>query len=137
MPCQGHPRGGLRLADVVRETGLGKTTAHRILGGLVATGLAEQDEETGRFFVGLKMLTWASAAKNRFSFARLAEPTLSRISQRTQDTIYLIMRDGDEIVCPRLPRRLLPDPGPDPEYRRPAPARYRRRQPRDPGGIAG
>lgn len=91
--------GGLRLADVVRETGLGKTTAHRILGGLVATGLAEQDEETGRFFVGLKMLTWASAAKNRFSFARLAEPTLSRISQRTQDTIYLIMRDGDEIVC--------------------------------------
>lgn len=90
---------GLRLTDVVEVTGLGKTTAHRILGGLIDNGLAEQDEETGRFFVGLKMLAWASAAKNRFSFARLAEPVLERVSRRTQDTIYLVMRVGDEIVC--------------------------------------
>ncbi len=90
---------GLRLTDVVAGTGLGKTTAHRILGGLVENGLAEQDAETGRFFVGLRMLAWASAAKNRFSFARLAEPVLERISRRTHDTIYLVMRVGDEIVC--------------------------------------
>lgn len=90
---------GLRLTDVVEATGLGKTTAHRLLGGLVDNGLAEQDAESGRFFVGLKMLAWASAAKNRFSFARLAEPLLERVSRRTQDTIYLVMRIGDEIVC--------------------------------------
>lgn len=90
---------GLRLTDVVEATGLGKTTAHRILGGLVDNGLAEQDAESGRFFVGLKMLAWASAAKNRFSFARLAEPVLERISRRTKDTIYLVLRVGDEIVC--------------------------------------
>jgi DNA-binding IclR family transcriptional regulator len=90
---------GLRLADVVRATGLGKTTAHRLLGGLMATGLVEQDGETGRFFVGLKMLAWAMAAKHRFSVARLAEPALERLSRRTQDTVYLVARVGDEIVC--------------------------------------
>jgi DNA-binding IclR family transcriptional regulator len=90
---------GLRLTDVVRTTGLGKTTAHRLLAGLMAAGLAEQDSETGRFFVGLKMLAWAVAAKNRFSIARLAEPALERLSRRTQDTVYLVARVGDEIVC--------------------------------------
>jgi DNA-binding IclR family transcriptional regulator len=90
---------GLRLADVVVATRLGKTTAHRLLGGLMAAGLAEQDSETGRFFVGLKMLAWATAAKHRFSFARLAEPALERLSHRTQDTVYLVARVGDEIVC--------------------------------------
>src|SRR5262245_46467063 len=46
---------GLRLTDVVEATGLGKTTAHRILRGLVGQSLAEQDAETGRFFIGVKM----------------------------------------------------------------------------------
>jgi DNA-binding IclR family transcriptional regulator len=90
---------GLRLTDVVRAAGLGKTTAHRLLGGLMAAGLVEQDSETGRFFVGLKMLAWAMAAKHRFSIARLAEPALERLSRRTQDTVYLVARVGDEIVC--------------------------------------
>src|SRR6266571_4296759 len=90
---------GLRLTDAMRATGLNKTTAHRLLGGLAAHGLAEQDPETGRFFVGLKLLSWAEAAKDRFGFARLAEPTLVRISRRTQDTVYLVARVGDEIVC--------------------------------------
>jgi DNA-binding IclR family transcriptional regulator len=93
------PTAGLRLTDVAERTQLGKTTAHRLLGGLVANSLVEQDEDSGRFFIGLKILSWASAVKNRFGFARLAEPALERISQRTHDTIYLVMRVGDEAVC--------------------------------------
>ena len=90
---------GLRLTDVMHAADLGKTTAHRILAGLTAQGLVEQDAETGRFFIGLKMLAWASAAKNRFGFVRLAEPALERICRRTHDTIYLVARVGDEAVC--------------------------------------
>lgn len=90
---------GLRLTDVVERTQLGKTTTHRLLGGLVDNQLVEQDEDSGRYFIGLKMLAWASAVKNRFGFARLAEPALERISQRTHDTIYLVMRVGDDVVC--------------------------------------
>lgn len=90
---------GLRLTDVVEATGLGKTTAHRILGGLMQQNLAEQDPETGRFFIGVKMLSWAMAARDRFSLVRLVEPALLRISRQTQDTIYLVVRTGDDIVC--------------------------------------
>lgn len=90
---------GLRLTDVVEATGLGKTTAHRLLNGLADHGLADHDAETGRYFVGLKILSWASAARNRFGVARLAEPALLRLARRTEDTVYLIGRTGDEAVC--------------------------------------
>lgn len=90
---------GLRLTDLIEATGLGKTTAHRLLNGLTDQGLVDHDGETGRYFVGIKILSWASAARNRFGVARLAEPALIRLARRTEDTVYLIGRVGDEAVC--------------------------------------
>jgi DNA-binding IclR family transcriptional regulator len=90
---------GMRLTDVVTATALGKATVHRVLSGLVAHGLVDQDKATGRFFLSLKMISWAMAAGDRFGLARLASNALARLSQRTQDTIYLSLRSGDEAVC--------------------------------------
>jgi DNA-binding IclR family transcriptional regulator len=90
---------GMRLVDVAEATAMSKSTTHRILTGMAGGGLVEQDLETGRFFVGLKMLAWANAARDRFAFARLAEPALERLAQQTQDTVFLVARSGDESVC--------------------------------------
>jgi DNA-binding IclR family transcriptional regulator len=90
---------GMRLTDVVNATSLGKATIHRVLSGLVAHGLVDQDKATGRFFLSLKLISWAMAAGDRFGLARLAGNSLARLSQRTQDTIYLSLRSGDEAVC--------------------------------------
>ena len=90
---------GLRLVDVMRLTGLNKTTAHRLLAGLMSNGLADQATETGRFFVGMRLLSLAQAAKRRFRLAALIEPVLVRLSQQTQDTLSLVVRSGDEAVC--------------------------------------
>ncbi len=90
---------GLRLADVVRATGLGKATVHRVLAGLVTHDLAVQDETTGRFFLSMKIVSWAACAGNRFGLANIAEPALRRLCERTQDTVYLTLRDDDEAVC--------------------------------------
>jgi DNA-binding IclR family transcriptional regulator len=90
---------GLRLTDIVEATGLGKTTAHRLLNGLADQGLIDFDEDSGRFFMGMKMLAWAAAARNRFNIARMAEPALASITRETEDTAYLIGRSGDFAVC--------------------------------------
>jgi DNA-binding IclR family transcriptional regulator len=90
---------GMRLTDVCEATGLGKSTAHRILSGMASGGLVEQDPESGRFFVGLRMLAWAHAARERFGFARFMEPAIERLALQTQDTVYLVARTGDEVVC--------------------------------------
>lgn len=90
---------GLRLTDVVNATALGKATVHRVLSGLVAHGLVEQDKASGRFFLSLTLIGWAMAAGDRFGLARLAGPALARLAQSTQDTVYLSLRSGDEAIC--------------------------------------
>ena len=92
-------RTGLRLTDLVKTTGLSKAVAHRFLAGMMQHGLAEIDELSGRYFLGLNLITWAAAAGNRYGLARLAEPFLQRLAEKTQDTVYLMLRTGDECVC--------------------------------------
>lgn len=90
---------GLRFSDIVETTGLGKGAAHRVLAGLTAYGLAEKDETTGRFFLGIEIISWTAAAANRFGLAERAAPGLLRLSQATEDTVYLLLRVGNEAVC--------------------------------------
>jgi DNA-binding IclR family transcriptional regulator len=90
---------GLRMTDVMHATGLGKATVHRLLAGLAANRLVDQDAATGRFFLGARILSWAVTAGDRFGLARLAEPAMARLAQTTLDTIYLTARSGDEAVC--------------------------------------
>lgn len=99
---------GMRLTDVVKATSLGKATVHRTLGGLAANGLIDYDENAARYFLSLKLISWAMAAGDRFGLARQAHAALMRLSQRTQDTVYLSLRSGDESVC--IDRREGPFP---------------------------
>ena len=90
---------GLRLADVMDATGLNKTTTHRLLAGLAGHRLADYDSDTGRYFVGVRLIALASAAKRRFQLAPLVEPALVNLSRQTQDTVMLSARVGDEALC--------------------------------------
>jgi DNA-binding IclR family transcriptional regulator len=90
---------GLRLSDVMRLTGLGRATSHRFLKSLADQGLVELDQESGRYFLGMKLLVLSGAASNRFGLARRAQPVLQRLAERTGDTIYLSLRIGDDAIC--------------------------------------
>jgi DNA-binding IclR family transcriptional regulator len=90
---------GLRMTDVMRVTGLGKATVHRLLAGLTSARLVDQDPDSSRFFVGMRILSWAVSAAERFGLARLAEAAMVRLADSTLDTIYLTVRSGDEALC--------------------------------------
>lgn len=92
-----HSDTGLRLVDLTNETGLGKGTLHRIMTGLVDSELVEHDPDTGRFFIGLKIMNWAAAARKRFGLAEQMKPALQSICDKTGDTVYLTQRRGDEV----------------------------------------
>ena len=92
-------RTGLRLTDLVNVTGFSKAVAHRFLAGMTQYGLVEQDALSGRYFLGLGMVTWAASAGNRYGLARLAEPALAELAEITEDTVYLMLRAGDGCAC--------------------------------------
>lgn len=90
-----HPVEGARLTDVVRATGLGKGTVHRLLAGLLDTGLADQDQASGRFFLGMRLVAWATEGRRRFAIAERLRGVVDGLCRDTGDTVYLAIRDGD------------------------------------------
>jgi DNA-binding IclR family transcriptional regulator len=89
---------GLHFADVMRASGLSKATTHRILSGMVLHQLVDFDERTRCYFLGMRMFGWSVAAGNRFGL-RAVGPALDRLVEKTQDTIYLLVRSGLDAFC--------------------------------------
>lgn len=90
---------GMRLADVIRESGLSRATTHRLLAGLTAHGFVDYDSGINRYFLGLKMLTWAAVATERYGLAPFLDASLDRLCVRTQDTVYFSLISGVDSVC--------------------------------------
>ena len=90
---------GLRMTDVIAQTGLSKGTVHRLLAGLVANGWVEYEASTGNYFLGMQLLSWAIDASNRFGLAQRFAPALSHLAEVTEDTVFLSLRSGTDSVC--------------------------------------
>lgn len=93
------PALGMRLSDLAQGTGLGKSTVHRLLSGLKAAGLVDQDAETRRYHLGFELYLLGQAAAARFGLLELAKPSLQRLVDQTEDTVYLVAHDGSDAIC--------------------------------------
>jgi DNA-binding IclR family transcriptional regulator len=86
-----------RITDLAETTGLPKSTVHRILQSLVAFGFATSDG-SGCYLPGPRVLTLAGKVMHRLDPARLANPALQALRDRTGHTVHLALRNGDEAV---------------------------------------
>ena len=96
--AQSH-RDGTRLVDVVRELGISKSTAHRILQALVQAGWLEQSDARGRFHLGLELHALGLAAAPRHELAGFGERAVARIADQVGDTAYFQLRSGFDTIC--------------------------------------
>ena len=92
-----HP-GGAGLQRIAGEANLAKSTAHRLLGSLVALGYAAQDPATGYYRLTLKMFEISSGIVNNMDIMAVARLHLERLSQRTAEAVHLVIRDGADVV---------------------------------------
>lgn len=95
----GAGRPGLRLTDVISETGLTKTVAHRFLSGLVANGMARLDRPSGRYFLGDRLFTWAVRVSEHFELAERVSGHLRRLADELHDTVYFHQRRDADAIC--------------------------------------
>jgi DNA-binding IclR family transcriptional regulator len=86
-----------RITDLAETTGLPKSTVHRILQSLVGLGFATSDG-SGGYLPGPRVLTLAGKVMHRLDPARLANPALQSLRDRTGHTVHLALRNGDEAV---------------------------------------
>lgn len=90
---------GVRLTDIVQESGLNRPTAHRILRVLIEEGAVEQDPQTRRYLIGQEVSLLALARSARTPVRAVANPYLRHISEEAGDTVFLTIRSGFDSIC--------------------------------------
>ena len=92
-----HP-GGIALAELVKAEGLERTTTYRLLSSLVETGFVERDVHK-TYRLGLESMQLGLAAMNRAPILELCRPMMQRLARRTEDTVFIVVRNGDYGHC--------------------------------------
>jgi DNA-binding IclR family transcriptional regulator len=91
-------RGPCTLADLVRETGLARPTAHRLAVALERHALVVRDRD-GRFRLGARLVGWGAAAGAALALVEPARAVLQSLSADTGESAQLYVREGDQRVC--------------------------------------
>ena len=86
------------LADLVRETGLPRPTAHRLAVALEEHALVVRDR-AGRFRLGGRLVGWGAAAGAGLALVEPARAVLEHLSAETGESAQLYVREGDQRVC--------------------------------------
>lgn len=87
----GHPE--LGLSELSRRSGVPMSTAHRLVGELVAGGvLARRD--SGRYVVGRRVWDLGLLAPVQLELREVASPYLHDLYAATHATVHLAVRDG-------------------------------------------
>lgn len=87
----------LRLADLARELGMPRSSAHRILAPLVKRGLAEQDSD-GRYRAGFALLALGLNVASREPLASAAKPILESAAAELGETFFLVVARAGRLV---------------------------------------
>ncbi|MFG2296841.1 IclR family transcriptional regulator [Streptomyces sp. NPDC048603] len=87
----------LSLTEVVRRSGIPRSSAHRILDQLVRLRWLEREGRDYR--LGLRMLELGALASHHNRLRRAALPLLGALHERTGRPVQLSVLDGPEVVC--------------------------------------
>lgn len=90
---------GSRLTALAKAVGLTQATVHRLLQGLIAEGVVEQDEGTKRYRLSVEFFAMAAQAGNPSGMRTLCRPALLRLCASLGDTIFLLVKSSFDAVC--------------------------------------
>lgn len=94
-----HGAPGGRIVDLCGSTGLSRPTVHRILRSLAAAGLVRQRADTRRYTLGTGLFELGLAAPNPVEAFPAVRGLVGQLAQATGDTVYLMLRSYDDVVC--------------------------------------
>lgn len=84
--------------QISTNLGLNISTVFRFLQTLSQCGLVEQDPETGKYRLGLKLLDWGMQVLRRMDLRRDALPFLRELNEKTREMVHLTVYDRDAAV---------------------------------------
>jgi len=94
-----HQEEGISVTEVIAQTQLERSTAHRLLTCLVEERFAERDPLTRRYRLGIDAMQMGLASLRRAPLVASYQPLMQRLARTSGDTVYLLVRQGDYTIC--------------------------------------
>ena len=91
-------RDGLTNSEISRKLGIPKSSASYILRTLEKRGYLRRDAETGRYRLGLKILSLGGDAQGNLDIADVALPFMRALGEKIRLTVHLAVLDQGEAV---------------------------------------
>jgi len=93
-----HSR-GLPLSTIARESGLAKSSTHRLLQTLIMNGYVRQDAyHSDHYLPSFKLLTLSSQLIQDTDLSVIAHPHLEFLANMIGETVHLVLLDQDHAV---------------------------------------
>jgi len=89
---------GLPLSRIAEQSGLSKSSAHRLLQTLVQNGYLSQKQESGHYFPSLKVLTLSHKLIEDTDLRAVSHPHLEALAKATGETAHLVLLDHDSMI---------------------------------------
>jgi len=98
LEAAANRRDGLTNSEISQKLGIPKSSASYILRTLNRRGYLRRDPQTGRYQLGLKILSLGGDARANLDLAEVALPLMRALQERIHLTIHLAVLDQGEAV---------------------------------------
>ncbi len=88
----------LSAREIALQTGINRTTSHRLLNALINRGWIEKDGETSAYRLSLRWLILANLSYQQRDVLAELRPTLEQLSRSTREAIHVGVLDGFSLV---------------------------------------
>lgn len=91
-------RSQLGVTEISEMLGLYKSNVHNILSTLKSLNYLEQNQETGKYSLGMGIFALSRALGDSFSITKIAMPYMQELSNRINERVYLAVPHLDEVL---------------------------------------
>lgn len=88
----------LGVTEISEKLGLYKSNVHNILTTFKAINYLEQDEESGKYRLGIAVFSLCRALGDNFTITKIAMPYMQELANMTNERVYLGIPVDDEVV---------------------------------------
>lgn len=91
-------RNGMTIGSLSAETGLHKSTVHRLLSSMCTRGYVQRDAATSIYRAGMRLCELSSYIMENLDVVERARLPMERLGQETDETVHLVMQEERDIV---------------------------------------
>jgi DNA-binding IclR family transcriptional regulator len=98
LDCLASSQQPLSTQEVAQQCGLSRPTAYRHLVTLLTRDYVATSQDGGGFQIGARVLSLGKSFLDRLDLPDIAKPDMRELSQVSNETVYLGILDGTEIL---------------------------------------